>query len=207
MAWGPESGASRISPLRPDSCSPPFPSISPPLSPLAALVEQLHWRVLRRQRASVGSSGGRPGLERPTALRRRGRRRAVSLVRAGWGASGLSRLTVCVTGRGAIPVLGSGERGRKLVSSLKLCALGSSCALRSPASSPEMLREGGNIYTAPGELSRCAHTHRRKDSLALCPLSHLCLYLSVSIFSVSLPLSQPLLRLFRSCVPSPTADK
>lgn len=62
---------------------------------------------------------------------------------------------------------GSGERGRKLVSSLKLCALGSSCALRSPASSRETLREGGNIYTAPGELSRRAHTHRRKDSLAI----------------------------------------
>lgn len=89
-----------------------FPTPSQP----AALVEQLYWRVLRRRRASGGSSGGRPRLERPTSLRRRGRHRSTSLVREGWGASGLSRLTVCVTGRGAVSGLGSGERGRKLVS-------------------------------------------------------------------------------------------
>ena len=206
MAWGPQSGASRISPPRPDYRSPPFPSISPPLSPLAALVEQLYWRVLQRQRASAGSSGGRPGLERPTALRRRGRRRAVPLVRAGWGASGLSRLTVCVTGRGAITVLGSGERGRKLVSSLN-SALGSSCALRSPASSREMLREGGDIYTAPGELSRRAHTHRRKDSLAVSV--RFLIFVSTFLSPSSLfPFPSPsLCSVFRSCVPSPTAEK
>lgn len=44
-------------------------------------------------------------------------------------------------------------------------------------------------------------------TVSLRPISHLCLFFSVSIFTASLPLSQPLLQLSRSCVPSPTADK
>lgn len=88
----------------------------PTPSQLLALVEQLYRLAERPGRACAGSPWGRPRLERPTTLQRCGRLRTTSLVRADMGASGLSRLAVCVTRRGAATVLGRGERGRKTVS-------------------------------------------------------------------------------------------
>lgn len=206
VAQGPESGASRTSLFRPDY-NPFFSFHLPTPSQLFAVVEQLYWLVPQPGRACVGSAGGRPRLERPTTLQKCGRCGATSPGHADLGATGLSRHAVCVTGRGAVCVLGFAERVRNTVSQLKLFAFRSSCAPSKSCLSPGDAAGGGrNLRNVWRSVPPCAHPQTERQSRCV-PFLIFVSPFSVSIFCASLPLSQPLLSVSLSCVPSPTADE
>lgn len=195
--------------LSPGRRQPSFSFPLPTPSQLSALVEQLYWRVPRPRRASAGSPAGTPAAERPTALRRRGRCWAAAPVLADEGASGLSRLALCVTGRGVVKrVRQRRTREKNSVVARTIC---SGIQLRCSSSGWSRADAAGGRRNARGawEPSRLARPHRQQDSLAAGSL----------VSSLSLPLSPSSLPLFPSpspccsvslslsCVPSPRADK